>query len=154
MYNYIRTFFSYFFKLDFCKRNKAKIILLIILYIFLLLLLFSLYQTVILQKKERYINIYNRHILYNYIYLYIFLYTKLFTAWSCVRVYVLVGDQYHLLIYAYLNSILVLYLRSSYSIFHEDCGKVKRIKYELRLRHGTYEMTLDWFSKKDWRGER
>jgi len=38
----IRAIF-YFFKLDFCKRNNVKIILLIIFYVYSLLLLFFLY---------------------------------------------------------------------------------------------------------------
>jgi len=35
MYNYILAIFSYFFKLDFCKRNNAKIIVFIIFLCFL-----------------------------------------------------------------------------------------------------------------------
>jgi len=58
--------------LIFCKRNNIKIILLTIFYVFSLLLLFFLYQTVILQKKERNMNIY-RHILYVIVYVYILL---------------------------------------------------------------------------------
>jgi len=71
----MRAIFSYVSNLTFCKRNNAKIILLIIFS----LVLFFLHQTVTLQKKEKYMNIY-RYILciiiYVYICLYIFLYKK------------------------------------------------------------------------------
>jgi len=49
-----KQFFLIFLNLTFCKRNNVKIILLII-FVFSL---FFLYQTVILQNKKVYINIY------------------------------------------------------------------------------------------------
>jgi len=73
LYNYIslyiiiyEQFFSCFFNLTFCKRNNAKIILLIIFCV-IIILLFFLYQTVILQSKKVYINLYG-HISYIIIY--------------------------------------------------------------------------------------
>jgi len=77
--------------LIFCKRNNAKINLLIIFYVFSLLLFFFLYQTVILLKKEGYINIYEYilyiiiYVIYVYIYLYIFIYDKFFTGFVLIE---------------------------------------------------------------------
>jgi len=72
-----------FFNLTFCKRNNANIILLIIFCVLIIIELFFLYQTVILQNKKVYINMYGHIsyiIIYIYIYLYIFLYKKFFTG--------------------------------------------------------------------------
>jgi len=57
----------------FCKRNNIKIILLII-FCFLVFFLFVFYQTVILLKKEEYMDIFciYGHILYIIIYVYIY----------------------------------------------------------------------------------
>jgi len=65
----MNNFFFIFSYLTFCKRNNAKILLII----FRFLIIFFL--TVILQKKEGYI-LYI--IIYVYIYLYIFIYKKFF----------------------------------------------------------------------------
>jgi len=70
----------------FYERNNAKIILLIIFYVFSLLLFF-LYQTIILQKKEGYMNIYEQ--IYDYICLYILVYIfiwKIF-SWDMTSLY-------------------------------------------------------------------
>jgi len=92
-YNYIslyiiiyEQFFLIFFNLTFCKR---KLILLIIFCILIIIPLFFLYQTVILQNKKVYINIYRRILyiiiyiyLYMFIYIYVYFYIKNFLSGS------------------------------------------------------------------------
>jgi len=70
-----------------------------------------LYQTVILQKKKGYMNIYE-HILYNYIYVYICLcvYIFMYIFMYILCLYIFLYEKLHVLYIKILSAIWCLYL--------------------------------------------
>jgi len=103
-----KELFLIFFNLTFCKRNNANIILLIIFCVLIIIELFFLYQTIILQNKKVYINMYGHIsyiIIYIYIFFYIFLYKKFFTGF-----FIFFNIQY---LFLFLILFLLVCVRSS-----------------------------------------